>query len=229
MGYAQNFFVTNNEGTPYMDGATITATITEDDLSFGEYITTVFLINPTENDIVMNTLRTNIALPEGIRAYVCCLGFCYDDDKFAIEGTIEANKHDDYALHILPKGNFGLCKFKLEFWTEENQTDKFTLYVEIDLINVGVHENSPATVSLSAFPNPAFAHSKINISYTLADRNEGQRLVIRNIAGAAVMSVPLNTCENNLSIDASSLKSGVYFYAIENNNHISIAKKLIIK
>jgi hypothetical protein len=228
-GYAQNFLVTNAEGAPYTDGETIAKAITEDDLFYGEYKVAIALINITENPITMNTLRTNIELPEGIKAYVCCLKNCYEEDVFYISGQIEPSQHDDYELHIYPDGHFGLSKFKLEFWTKEDQTDMFTLYVEINLPDVGVKENKNATASLLAYPNPASAHSNINISYTLADKNDGQRLVIKNILGATVMNIPLNPYDNNISIDASTLKPGAYFYAIENKNQISIAKKLIIK
>jgi len=94
---------------------------------------------------------------------------------------------------------------------------------------LGIKGQKPDNVSLSAFPNPAPANSKVNVSYTLADKNDNNCLVIRNIMGAMVMSMPLNSYENNMAIDISNLKSGVYFYAIENKNHISIAKKLIVK
>jgi hypothetical protein len=118
-----------------------------------------------------------------------------------------------------------LSKFKFEF-TAEGET--VTLHAIIDMCGVGIKEQSNATASLSAFPNPAPANSKINVSYTLADRN-GNRLVVRNILGAVVINIPLNPYENKVSIDASNLKSGVYFYAIENKNQISIARKLIVK
>jgi len=227
-GYAQNFLVTNDQGIEYANGETIAATITEDDLTHKEYIVTVFLINPTESSITMNTLRTNIELPEKVSAYVCCLEGCYGDDVFAISGTIEEKKHDDYALHLRPNGGFGMCKFKLEFWTEENKADIFTLYVEINILGVGVKENKHGNSSLSAFPNPAPAHSNININYALAEKSQNNRLIIRNILGCEVMNIPLNPHQNSISLDISPLVSGVYFYAIENKNHISIVKKLII-
>jgi hypothetical protein len=231
-GYAQNFAVTNDQADPYTDGDTIAATITTEDLDMtGEYIVKVYLINTSGATLTMNTLRTNIALPDGIRAYVCCLGGCYDDDKFAVDGEILPSGNDEYALHIQDTvGKFGLCAFKLEFWTKEDKTDMFTLYVEIDLLGEqGVKENSATTALLSAFPNPASQNSKINIDYTLAAQNDNQRLVIRNIVGATVMNIPLNPYENSIAIDASVLKAGIYFYAIENKNQIVVAKKLVVR
>jgi hypothetical protein len=61
------------------------------------------------------------------------------------------------------------------------------------------------------------------------DKSDNNRLVVRNIVGAKVISRLLNPQENNISMDLSHLKQGVYFYAIENKKQISIAKKLIIK
>ena len=146
-----------------------------------------------------------------------------------MSGTVEAGKHDEYTLHIYPRGGYGLCKFKLEFWTEENQMDLFMLFVEIDYLELAVNDNNNTPVSLWAYPNPASPNSTITISYTLSEKNMGQQLSIKNILGATVMNIPLNAFENTVSIDASSLKSGIYFYGIENNNHLSLVKKLIIK
>jgi hypothetical protein len=93
---------------------------------------------------------------------------------------------------------------------------------------IGVKEQ-PSPVSLSAYPNPAPANSTINVSYTLADNSNNHRLVIRNIMGAVVMNMPLAPENNTISINTAELKSGVYFYTLESNNQISVAKKLIVK
>ncbi|MDR2971300.1 MAG: T9SS type A sorting domain-containing protein [Bacteroidales bacterium] len=224
--YAQSFQITDPRGTPYSDGETISATITEEDLDdFGEFVTNIMVKNLTDVELDVRTLRTNISLVDGMKAYVC-FGVCDDTgENIAMDYTIYEGEQMEYALHLLPNGNIGLCQFKLEFMTSE---DQMTLYLDINIKPLGINENGSVTASLSAYPNPTPANSFINVSYTLAD-NYNNRLVIKNIVGATVMNLPLNPSQNNISIDATALKAGVYFYAIENDNTISIAKKLIVK
>jgi len=229
IGYAQNFELTDSRENPYTDGDTISAIITTADLNFrDEYVIEILVKNLTDFALDVKTSRTNIIVANGMLAYVC-FGECDDtgniyDMDYLIEGD-----HEPYALHLAPNDNIGLNMFKLEFWTKPDKTDKMTLYVEIDVTRIGVMELNHANVSLSAFPNPAPVNSRVSISYTLADKNSGNNLIIRNIMGAEVMSMPLNPGKNSASIDISPLVPGVYFYTIENKSHISIVRKLIVK
>jgi len=225
--FAQKLQLTDVEGNPYTNGQTIIATITEHDLHpiTEAFHLDIFVKNITENSLLVNTVSTATQLVDGMIAEVCFGDGCYSGEIVAIDWEIEGGGSALYAVHLVTNENFGLSKFKFEF-TAEGET--ITLYAIIDMCGVGVKKHNNANVSLSAFPNPAPANSKINVSYTLADKNDN-RLVIRNILGAEVMNIPLNPYENNISIDASNLKSGVYFYAIENRNQISIARKLIVK
>jgi hypothetical protein len=230
-GYAQNFQLKDAQGNTFIDGQTIAASITEDDLDIlGEFVIKINVHNLTSNVLEMNTLRTNVALNEKLSTYVCFL-YCYDDD-LEIPGEIEAGEIDEYSLHLVPDTcycYFGLNQFILEFWSEENQNDKITLYVNIDMTPLGVKDLSKNNVSLSIYPNPAPAHSLLNLSYTITEKTDEYRLIIRNILGAPIINLPLNSYENCISVDISTLASGVYICTIENKNQISVSKKLIVK
>ena len=226
LGYAQKLQLINSEGVPYTDGQTITATITENNLNpaTDAYHIDIVVKNITADKLKISTLCTTMELVDGMTVEVCFGGECHGGETIPISSEILGGEKETYQFHLKPNGNFGLSKFKFEFATDG---ETITLYAIIDMCKVGVKEQN-ATASLSAYPNPAPANSKINVAYTLADKNDN-RLVIRNILGAMVTSLPLNPSENSISIDASDLKSGVYFYAIENKNQISVVKKLIIK
>jgi hypothetical protein len=222
----QQFQLTNVDGVPYSDGQTIFTRITEDNIEDGEFLTDIFVVNLTDEELEVRTYRTNIALAEGMNAYVC-FGICDSPEgtTFGMDYPISERDTMAYTLHLRPNGNFGYCKFQIDFTVPG---ESMTLYVEVDLVHVGVKEqNAPA--SLNAYPNPAPANSTINVSYTLTDNSNNHRLVIRNIMGAVVMSMPLNVHENKITFEATELKSGVYFYTLESNNQISVAKKLIVK
>ena len=228
-GYAQKFQITDSKGTPYNDGETISVAITEDDLNDDEEFIQAFEVkNLTESDLEVVSLRTNLELPDGMMAWVC-YGVCFEDNVFQISWGISGNEKEDYALHLFPNELSGLCKFKIDFWSDEEQTDLFTLNVEITVGEVGIKENNNSSVSLNAYPNPVSVNSTLNITYHIPDGDMGNNLVIRNIFGAKVMSTPLNPYDNKITIETASLPSGVYFYAVENRNAISAAKKLIVK
>jgi len=229
LGYAQNFLITDSLGNPYTNEQVISVIVTEDMIESGEYVIKFDVNNLTSGDLLVKTLRTNLQLPEGISAEVC-FGECFEEDILYIDWTIPAGRKEGYALHILVGDNFkgGVCQFKLDFWSEDDKSDMVALTANIEF-TLGVNTYKNEKISLSASPNPASANSNIKVSYTLADKNNNYQLVIRNILGATIMDMPLNPYEDNISINASNLKSGVYFYAIENNNHILTAKKLIVR
>jgi len=228
LGYAQQFQLSNLKGEPYSDGETISITITEDDLNFmEEFFIEIKVENLTDTELNVKTLRTNTVLVDGMSAYVC-FGNCFAPDVLAINCNILSNS-EIYSLHLTPNGKFGLSTFKLEFWSKENASDKVTLFVNIDMQPLGIKEQTHQKVSLFAYPNPAPANSTIKISYTLATQNDNHHLKIRNILGTVVMDLPLNPFENSVAIDISNLVSGVYFYSMESNQQVSIAKKLIVK
>ena len=225
--YAQNYQLTNPDGVPYTDGQTISVAITKADLNaLGVYGIDVVVQNLTAMELPVRTLRENIALPDGMIAYVC-FGDCDPTEgaQLAMNWDIKGAEETFY-LDLKPNGITGLCQFKVDFMTPEQN---MTLYFDIDVQSVGVQERNDAKVSLSAFPNPAPVNSKVSVNYTLADKSSSHRLVIKNIVGAEVFSMPLNPNDNKTSIETSSLLPGIYFYAIENKNQISIAKKLIVK
>jgi hypothetical protein len=231
VGYAQNFSLTDKKGAIYPDGETISRSFTESDLNeSGDFIFEIFVQNNLDIELEVKSLRTNLVLVNGMNAYVC---FYVCDDtlgtQYAMDCFIYENNSASYALHLRPHNNFGLSQFKFEFWSEEDQSDKQTLYVNLEMQPLSVKEQPTSPVSLSAYPNPAPANSTIHVSYTLADKTNIHRLIVRNIMGAEVINLPLNPSENTIAFDAAELKAGVYFYTIETNHRVTAAKKLIVK
>jgi len=229
-GYAQKFQLTDLNGNPYTDGEKISATITENDLTgpFNDFYVEIMVKNLYDFEQTVNSLRENIKLVDGMVAFVC-FGVCDDPEtggQLEMECLIDGDASAIFSLHLVPKDKYGLSQFKIVFSVEGQS---MTLYIDIDMTHVGVKEQNNDKVSLSAYPNPVQAGSKINVSYTLTDKSSNNKLVIRNILGAEVMSFPLNPYETTISVNIASLVQGVYFYAIENKNQISIAKKLLVK
>ena len=234
IGYAQAFYLTDRKGELHSDGKTLEASFTAEDLDEnGDFIFEEIRVNTTSDvEFYVQSFRENLKLVEGMNAYVCfyncddTLGTSYDmvcpiggDEKIAY-----------YTIHLRPHDKFGLSQFKIEFWSEEDSSDMQTLFVNLNMKDPnGIKEQSAASATLTAYPNPATANTAVNVSYTLAQKSNANDLVIKNIMGMEVMRLPLNPNDNHLLIDVSSLTSGIYFYAIESKNQIQVVKKLIIR
>jgi len=229
LGYAQKFQLTDSKGNPYTNGQVIAATISEYDLNaIGEFAVAIKVENLTDVDLNVRTVRTNLALVEGTSAYVC-FGNCQSAEILTIDYLLGGNQSLEYSLHIVPDTclcHFGLNQFQLDFSAGD---DNMTLYVNINMQSLGISTQTHTPISLSAYPNPVSTNSQINVSYTLEDSFRNYRLVIRNTMGSVISNILLNPYEKNISVDISTLQSGVYFYSLENKSRILIAKKLIIK
>lgn len=226
-GYAQKFQLTDTLGNPYQHEQTILKAFTEADLSLaGDFIVNFLVKNLTVEELQMKTIRTDIEIIDDMEVNLCVGIYCYPPWIDTVNYSVSSESNELFAFHLIPKDKFGFCKYKLNFSTE-NET--ITIYLNIDVQKLSINENRNENLSLSIYPNPAPVNSKINVSFSLADKQEYYRLAFRNILGTEVLSLPVNPYENKISVDISNLKPGIYFYAIENKNQILIAKKLIIK
>jgi hypothetical protein len=237
IGYAQAFYLTDRKGELHYDNKILEASFTADDLDEnGDFIFEEIRVNTTSDvEFYVKSFRENLELVEGMNAYVC---FYTCDDTLGnqhymecpIGGTESNEKIAPYTIHLRPHDKFGLSQFKIEFWSEEDKSDIQTLFVNLTMRDPsGIKEQSTASATLTAYPNPVMANTPVNVSYTLAQKSNANYLVVKNIMGMEVMRLPLNPNENHLLMDVSSLTSGIYFYAIESKNQIQIVKKLIIK
>ena len=89
----------------------------------------------------------------------------------------------------------------------------------------GISENDLLENNIYVLPNPA--RETINIKST-SPLNDKFHLSLVDLAGRILLkdNLSLNSADNFYSIDASILKSGIYFLELTNNNH-SLVKKII--
>lgn len=78
---------------------------------------------------------------------------------------------------------------------------------------------------ISVYPNPA--SSEVNIAHNLSAKNGVIRFKVYNMLGKEVMSTTINSSSN--TIELTTLKSGVYFYSISQNNNTIKTDKLIVR
>ncbi len=92
---------------------------------------------------------------------------------------------------------------------------------------VSINENEPSVQSLSVYPNPASGTSSIDFSLM---QNDDVSIEITDITGRCVKSVyngSLNAGRHHISIDASTLSSGLWLINISTKNSFKAEKLLI--
>lgn len=80
---------------------------------------------------------------------------------------------------------------------------------------------------VTLYPNPA--SENISIAYELKDPSAIYDLVIYDVKGGILKSVPLDKQKNNILTDIHELASGTYFCSLLENNKAISSKKFIVK
>lgn len=224
---AQNFKITDDKGELIPTNTTLTYNITQDDLDpDAEWFAIHLLVNNiTENNIPMYVKRTEIELVPGSASSYCVGINCVAGDEMFIE-ELEPGEHP-FDFDFIPGGNYGYNKIQFDFWSgsEEN---KITVFFEITFTNK-VNENTSKNYSATAYPNPVSTSQRLQINYSLPISENNAQLVMRNIMGAPVLTLPLIHISEQVSVDLSSFKAGIYFYSIESNGKAILTKKVVVK
>lgn len=89
-------------------------------------------------------------------------------------------------------------------------------------------KQSNRTTSLEVYPNPANYNTTIN--YTLASNYSSGKIIIRNMIGQELKSIPISGGSSAKQVvSTSDLPNGVYFYSIVGDGKTISTKKLIVK
>jgi hypothetical protein len=106
------------------------------------------------------------------------------------------------------------------------------IYLEIDTTELGNTSTNISEISsldnISLYPNPAANSTNVNL-YSLENKNTTLRLT--NIMGKIVSEVNINLLSgnNNINLNISNLKNGIYFINSESINETNSIKLIISK
>lgn len=188
------------------------------------------VVNLTEDTLIAWAARENISLVSGSDNYFC-FGNCFDSATDTCVYGLDLNPKDtlknEFSAHYTPKGNAGTSLIKYSVYVEDKLSDLTAVYVRFNAVT-GVKNNSMSEVSLNAYPNPA--SDNVTIAYQLPQGNMAPAyLVVKNLIGKTVMTVPMPQASEKMMINVSELTAGVYFYSIEQNSRALMTKKMIVK
>jgi hypothetical protein len=229
-GYGQSISLLYNDAVVAdMDTLTIEVIKPED-----HYID---LVNTSEQDINLMIRRELVNVMQNVITYFC-FEDCYNEtvdisDKpysFKAGDTCSTdNKNNPYFyVHYDPQNQNGTSIIKFNFYDDDNPSDKSSVIFKFISTTTGIADNQLTQVSLNAYPNPAT--TKVVIQHDLKNQVSGEtRLLLSNVMGATVKSIPISSTSGKTQIDVSDLASGIYFYSIATGGKISGTKKLIVK
>ncbi len=91
--------------------------------------------------------------------------------------------------------------------------------------STGINSNEKLKALVNLFPNPS--NGNIVVEYQ-ALNNESASLIIIDALGNKLSTHQLSSTNNSISIDATNLGNGVYYYEVQSASNIISTQKLII-
>lgn len=214
---AQSLSVTFNDN-PVNSDDTLTVVATEDELQFRPAIENTSMEDIVTQVVVEKLNETSISVT-AVCADVCISGNA--SNPFTIPA--QSNYSYLYIDFEIPAGaTTGFFKVNVNDINSDANNVSFYVYVENGQVSVVDVENAG---ELRIYPNPASGMA--TVEYANADANS--QLVVFDMSGKAVRTLPLGSEQGTASIDVSSLPAGVYHYAVSGSNGLSTMKKLVVK
>lgn len=188
-------------------------------------VATSNVTNTSSGMVKVRVRRTVQTVVSGTQNYFCwsvCHGPSVSEDPDYLEINAGATRSDFYADY-LPQGQSGQSVIFYTFFNHDTPSDSVRLKVVFDVAPTGI-ANIEAKNNFQLYPNPA--NDVIRVKYT-SDTNAD--LIIYDITGKMVRRESFVAGQPDYTISVADLKSGVYFYSLNNGKEIISMKKLIKK
>ena len=214
-------------GHVYEEGETIQCnTPTE----WGEFLQDMQIRNLTSEDWNVLVKKEVIEDLEGVSNYFCW-GLCFGPDTYVSPNpvAVPANSVTSVgalSFHAMFEDNvFGKVQVKYSAYDERHPEDAVTINVVFHKSGEGVHEVAAVRFG-QAYPNPA--SSVVNFDYNV-NASDRASVSVYNLLGQEVMSLPINTLQDRLSISVADLNNGIYFCNLFVNGSAVKTEKFVVK
>lgn len=224
--FAQSFTLSDDHG-PITNGSTI--------LVWGDLtnfmVSHIKVTNGSASAKNVKVVRTENSVITGSINYFCW-DQCYDPSTdtsighvaIAAGATNSINFQGDYSA----MGNPGTTNVTYTFFDASNPGDKVSFNVNYYGSPASIGENGLTGLNIGkAYPNPA--SSSFSFDYSVPRSAQDVRIVIRDILGNVVQDVALSAGNGTVTLSASEMKEGIYFYSIVEGNRTLSTRKLVIK
>lgn len=220
----------SNTGKVYQNGDTITFYISS---LTGNYENTFVSVKNISENTCSTNLRQRVLNRLENAEYAFCYGNCYEDNhEEVMEGeatvSIAAGEfaEDLCIMDFSPNGSEGASCVRYTFFNTADSTDTACIVIRYDDSKLGLARTAKNEVRISSYPNPA--HQNVQISIHGASALQQPMLRVCNLLGTVVYEQTLNAQENQVRVDVSQWKNGIYFYAIwDGSNNIATQKMIV--
>lgn len=219
---AQNFTFSNN-------GVAFTNELNVSLNGRGDTAVFVHFTNVTQNEIKYKVQLVKMQMSEEANALMCFEGTGCLSDTITSERTIAAGETFEGFDLLYQYSSLDLSIVKVNFLnsTTGEVLQSFNANFAEQFSNPVILEKS-IPLSLSAYPNPATNYS--TIKYSIPSRYSNAKIVVRNTLGAVIKTMIVKGgTTGRVSVNASDLNNGVYFYSIIADGTTLSTKKLVVK
>jgi hypothetical protein len=188
-------------------------------------VATSTVTNTTSGAVKVRVRRTVQTVVPGTQNYFCwsaCHSPSVSEDPDYVEIAAGATASDFYADY-LPQGQSGQSIIFYTFFNHDMPSDSVRLKVVFDIAPTGI-ASIEGKNNFALYPNPA--NDFIRVKYNFDNQAD---LIIYDITGKMVRRESLIEGQTDYTFSIADLKSGVYFYSVNNGKDIVSMKKLIKK
>jgi len=225
--YSQNLILFDSTAGQLVNNATILKT---GNTGTGEIIQHLAIKNNSSTDIDVMVKKTYISVLEGT-LNVFCWGVCFGPDTYVSSDplTIPAGTTNslDFSGHYQPYDVSGISTIRYTFFSRLDANDSTCVNVNFAAYPLGLNETNAGNPSISSpYPNPA--NNQVTFNYSLPAGTHGS-LILRNILGETVTKTDLPGIAGKITLSATDLTEGIYFYSLMQDREVILTKKMVVK
>jgi len=188
------------------------------------------------NIVALKIKRNIISLLDSANTHFCfisCFGSNVDStrDIYSLYPGEVLSRDNEFGYFFYAAydshGEKGISIVEYMFYDTNDVSDMAKIYIVYDTRNTSIKTNINNDISLGAYPNPT--SGEFTIEHSLYNQASDARLIIYNLLGASLRSIPIDVNKSKTAVDISGLSSGIYLYSLEVDGRISSTQKIIIK
>jgi hypothetical protein len=191
----------------------------------------VYITNNSSSDIDVKIRKQTIQLVPGAFSTFCwgqCFSPTVEESPNPLTIPAGVTNEIDFYTDYNANGNDGVTIVRYIIFDHNAPSDSVDVVVKLTSTPASVDEMFMQKPEISnPYPNPAT--TSCQFKYNIPMNTSDARLIISDLTGHIVQSVQLAPGEGKVSLDVSSLNSGIYFYSLQVNNQPKTTRKLIVQ
>jgi len=224
---AQQTLTLSNQNGPLANKDTITTYVDNSyDIAVGVYVT-----NNSTASLDVKVRKDEITLLSGV-FNTFCWGQCFSSSTIESPNPVaigagETNNNDFHADYNA-NGNDGVTLNRYTFFDMNSPGDSVCVFIKFISTPTSVQDVASLKTEISSpYPNPT--SSRCQFSYNVPMTANDSRIIIMDLTGNLVNTTSLIPGEGKVTIDVSSLPSGIYFYSLWVYDKAITTRKLIVQ